>query len=413
MVSRYHSRIKLGGKELLSLDISIPLNERIARQTPGHTLEQAFYRDPEIFESEMSAIFLRQWLYVGHASRIPGPGDYFTHRIGQEPLVVIRGDDGAVHAHLNICRHKGSILCREAQGTAKKLVCPYHQWVYEPDGSLFHARMMPDDFQKSDWGLRSVAVHEVDGLIFVCFAETPPPFSEPNAGWLEPYGLDSAKVAHIATYTVNSNWKIVLENFMECYHCGVVHPEYTRVMAGASGSYLSGDEVTAQAGRSYAEAGKDAGRLGLDPSRPVMQFKRGAETQSMDGKRVAPLLGTYPAYDGAMMASWIGWTCEMELNPDYVCVFRFTPLDATRTEVEAHWLVRGDAVEGVDYEIDRLTTFWKVTGEQDWDICEVVQTGVASRHYVPGPMSHAEGGPRGFLASYLEILGDFVRTVGG
>ena len=351
---------------------------------------------------------MQQWLYVGHASRIPNAGDYFTYKIGNEPLVIIRGDDGAVNALLNICRHKGSLLCRDAQGTAKKIVCPYHQWVYEPNGALFHARMMPDDFDKADWGLKTVAAHILDGLIFVCFAATPPPFPTPNPDWLAPYALADAKVAHIATYTVNANWKIVLENFMECYHCGVVHPEYSRVMAGASNSYSSADEVAAQAGRTYTEAGLDAKRLGLEPSRPIMQFKRNNETQSMDGKRVAPLIGNYPAYDGAMMAVWIGWTFEMEMNPDYVCAFRFTPLSATQTEVEAHWFVRGGAVEGVDYDIDRLTTFWKVTGEQDWDICEVVQAGVLSRSYAPGQLSHAEGGVTNFLAQYLKVLRDYV-----
>src|SRR5438270_5097779 len=110
----------------------------IARQKPGWALERPFYTDPALFEAELELLFFRQWLYTGHESRIPNAGDYFTYQVGQEPLLLIRGDDGQVRGFFNICRHKGSRICLEPCGTALKLVCPYHQWVYERDGSLFH-----------------------------------------------------------------------------------------------------------------------------------------------------------------------------------------------------------------------------------------------------------------------------------
>lgn len=141
-----------------------------------------------------------------------------------------------------------------------------------------------------------------------------------------------------------------------------------------------------------------------NPPLPRLPFRRGACTQSLDGLPVAPLMGTHRDYDGAMIGFWIGWTVEFEANPDHVCAFRFTPLEVERTDVQVSWLVRGDAVEGVDYDRQRLIEFWKITGEQDWRICEVVQTGVRSRHYTPGPLSSGERFAAAFLKEYLEGL---------
>src|SRR5437588_3594148 len=120
------------------------LGRLIAARRPGWALERRFYTDPALFELELERLFFRQWLYAGHASRIPNPGDYFTYQVGQEPLLLIRGDDGKVRALFNLCRHKGSRICLEECGTVRKLVCPYHQWVYERDGRLLQARHMPE-----------------------------------------------------------------------------------------------------------------------------------------------------------------------------------------------------------------------------------------------------------------------------
>src|SRR2546423_431830 len=159
----------------------------IAAQEPGWALERPFYTDPALFEVELEWLFFRQWLYAGHESRIPNPGDYFTYQVGQEPLFLICGDDGEVRALFNICRHKGSRICLEKCGTVRKLVCPYHKWVYERDGRLLHARYMPDDFDRAAFSLRPAQVHLYDGLIFVCLSASPPPFPTPPRDWIAPY----------------------------------------------------------------------------------------------------------------------------------------------------------------------------------------------------------------------------------
>lgn len=381
-----------------------PVRDLIAAQKPGWGLERAFYTDPAIFALELERVFFPRWVFAGHASRIPNRGQYFTYQIGSEPLIVIRGHDGQVRALWNVCRHRGSTLCLAESGTARKLVCPYHQWIYETDGRLAQARWMPDEFDREAFGLHQARVRLVEGFIFLCLADTPRPFPDAKRTWLAPYGFEQARVAHRASYEVKANWKIVVENFTECYHCGGVHPEYSRVMAGATSTYVSEEAMTAESGRTREERRAIVTHLGLDPDAPRLPFRRGACTQSLDGRPVAPLMGTHRDYDGTMLSHWIGDTLEMEASPDHVVTFRFTPLDVMRTDVEVNWLVRGDAVEGVDYERERLIEFWTLTGEQDWGICEAVQAGVSSLRYQPGPLSRGEKDPQRFLRRYLAQL---------
>ena len=140
-------------------------------------------------------------------------------------------------AHYNTCRHRGSLICLEEKGNAPKLICPYHQWVYEKDGSLFKSRLMPDDFDRSQFGLHPVKTHVIEGLIFISLASDPPDFKKvikDYAPFLKPFRVDNAKVAYTKQYELRTNWKLVAENFRECYHCGPAHPEYCSAVIGAN-----------------------------------------------------------------------------------------------------------------------------------------------------------------------------------
>ena len=210
------------------------MQELIARQRPGYSLEQPFYVDPAIFQLDMARVYLRQWLFAGHCSRIPNPGDYFLYNIAGESLIIIRQPDQTVGALFNVCRHRGSQLCLAEQGCAKKLVCPYHAWVYATDGTLLAARHMPDDFDKSSYGLHRAHVQVVEGLIFVCLAPEAPPFAQVAAditAFFAPHQLTKTKIGHQERHVTQANWKLVLENFWECYHCGPTHPEFCGVMS--------------------------------------------------------------------------------------------------------------------------------------------------------------------------------------
>src|SRR5690349_17530988 len=206
-------------------------------QKSGYSLEQAFYISPDIFRWEWESIWKKYWLFAGTSASIPTPGDYFTYTVGKDSIIVIRGDDHRVYGHYNTCRHRGSLICLEEKGHAPKLMCPYHQWVYDKDGSLLKARLMPEDFDRSGFGLQSVNIQEIGGLIFICLSQDPPDFSAVRRDYepfLKPYGIGQARVAFEKRYELRTNWKLIAENFRECYHCGPAHPEYCRAVIGAN-----------------------------------------------------------------------------------------------------------------------------------------------------------------------------------
>ena len=204
---------------------------------PEFSLAQPFYTSDEILNFEWQHIWQKNWLFAGNTAQIPRPGDYFIYNLQKDAIIIIRGNKGEVYAHYNTCAHRGSAICLEQKGNTAKLICPYHQWVYDKDGTLLNARMMPDDFCKDEFNLRSVHLEVVEGLIFICFAEDAPDFSlikKSLAPYLSPYQINDAKVAAIKNYTLKANWKLVAENFRECYHCGGAHPEYCSAVIGAN-----------------------------------------------------------------------------------------------------------------------------------------------------------------------------------
>ena len=213
------------------------LHELVTRQRPGWSLDRSFYTDPATFEVDFDQVWRRQWLFAGHAGQVAAPGDYFTVQIGQESVIVIRDEADAVHALVNCCRHRGSRICTEPSGHVRGLVCPYHQWAYRLDGSLHKGRLMPEDFDARQFGLHRLQVRAAQGLIFVCLSPDPPDFSafaQRVAPRLRHHDMDQARVAHARTYQVQANWKLVVENSRECYHCGVGHPQYCRAVGFAA-----------------------------------------------------------------------------------------------------------------------------------------------------------------------------------
>ncbi|HZO87515.1 MAG TPA: aromatic ring-hydroxylating dioxygenase subunit alpha [Chthonomonadaceae bacterium] len=383
----------------------------IVNRRPGWSLEQPFYTAPDIFALDLERVFRRCWLFAGHANRIPNPGDYFTHALANDSLILIRDDDGQIHALFNTCRHRGSLICLEPSGHARKLVCPYHQWVYEKNGALASAKMMPDDLDKSAFGLHRAHVRVVEGLIFIHLGENADNFDAIEAairGHLAPYELEHAKICHTQRYLVRANWKIMEENFRECYHCPVGHPEYCHAVLGFNES----PEQIASVSRERREHWRQLGLSTLDiPFSPENGFhcsryplRPGFVSESLDGQPVAPVLGRLPEPDAGILAIVMFPNFWFEASGDYACSMRRTPLSPTLCEVEATWLVRGDAVEGVDYDVDRVIAFWKRTGEQDWTLCENNQAGVNSSRYRPGPYAPIESGPETFVQWYLNRL---------
>src|SRR6187549_1906837 len=149
---------------------TISVEDLLERYRSGYSLEQPFYTNFQLFDLEWEHIWKKYWLFAGTTAEIPEAGDYFVFRLRNDSVIIIKGNDGEVFAHHNTCRHRGSLICLEEKGRAPKLVCPYHQWVYDKDGTLLKARLMPEDFDTCDYGLPPVKVEVVAGLIFISLA---------------------------------------------------------------------------------------------------------------------------------------------------------------------------------------------------------------------------------------------------
>jgi len=382
----------------------------LSKYKKGWSLDRDFYFNPDLFNCEMQSIWKRKWLFAGFACEIPDAGDYFTYTVGNLNAIIIRDDDSTIHAHHNTCRHRGSVICIEERGNEEKLKCPYHNWVYEKNGKLKSARLMPDDFDKSPYGLIPIAVELLEGAVFICFSANPPDFSREKsdlAKYLRTYQLNQAKVAHRDRYELDANWKLIGENFRECYHCGPAHIEYCNAVVGAN--LVEDREESLNIWKPSWEAkGLEIETVenipGTNHFAVRYPLRTGIESYSLDGKPVAPLMGSHTDYDNGVLGIINYPNFWMDGVSDYLWVMRITPIDPYRSVVDLTWLVDGNALEGIDYNIDRLTEFWKITGEQDWALCENNQKGMRSDFYTPGPLAPSETDVVSFHQWYIDTL---------
>lgn len=393
----------------------------------GWSLPGNFYRDPALYQRDLATVWRNGWLFAAHSCELPGAGDYVTLEVGDDPIVVVRGEDGVVHAMHNVCRHRGSLVCTEPCGHVTRLVCPYHQWAYGLDGHLVGWRGMQDELKKEDFRLMKVSAREVEGLIFINLSANPSPFElarETLAPLLRPQGFAKAKVAKMVDYLVPANWKLVWENNRECYHCNVNHPQYIR----ANFDHYNQDDTTPRireameavsdrTARKWSDAGIPThAQTGMttfpDVERDIWfsanrtPLVEGWMSETMDGRMVAPLMGEYADGDvGTLRVRtlpnfWNHSSCDHGVST------RLLPVGPDKTAVRVWWLVEGGAVEGRDYDLGKLMPFWQLTSEQDWLICERQQKGVTSSAYRPGPYStYKEYNVEGFIRWYLARFG--------
>lgn len=387
------------------------LKDLIKRYRPGWSLEQQFYIDQDIFQQEWDLIWKKYWLFAGTLADIPRAGDYFIYTAQNDSIIIIRGNKGEVFAHYNTCRHRGSLICLEERGNSPKLICPYHQWVYDKDGTLLKARLMPDDFDRSSFGLHPVHVQVANGFIFISLAQLPPDFSKvlkDYAPFLAPYRIEKAKCAYRKRYILRTNWKLIAENFRECYHCGPAHPEYCSAVIGANMKESSEEELAVRKVEwkkkglevETVDFEKDSFHFAIRyPLRP------GVQSYSLDGKAVARPMGDHKDYDAGVLGLVVYPNFWMDAVSDYMWTMRLTAISPSQTAIDLSWLVDREAVEGVDYNLDRLTEFWKITGEQDWELCENNFRGIESSHYQPGPYAPVEQDVVRFVDWYISNLG--------
>lgn len=381
---------------------------------PHHSLCAEFYTSEDIYRAEVEHIFCRSWMYAGHISQLPKPGCYLLVDFDRESLIVVRDKRDGIRGFANVCRHRGSKICTEPYGKVNAFVCPYHAWTYEFDGSLRSRRAMPVDFDPEQHGLKPVKVGIFHGLIFVNLnadASDLPVVLKPLEPGFKPYELENTKVACQRTYSVAANWKLTIENFMECYHCAPAHTEYSKIHALKSPR----DTEALRPGMLV-----QAEKLGycvdhIDNSRSCTRdevqyyYVRHALyepnlTGSRDGKAVAPLLGGIGDYGGGVADVQIGPVSHGVLYADHAVLYRFLPMGVQKTDMDVIWLVNAGAEEGRDYSVDELTWLWHVTTEADKTIILNNQKGVNSRFYQPGPLSDMEKFTTGFIQWYLAKL---------
>ena len=373
----------------------------LTERQAGYSLSQPLYNDPHMFRIDMEDVFEREWLFIGMSSEIPKRGDYITVEVGQNPVLIVRDANGDINAFHNTCRHRGSRLCSKERGKVANLVCPYHTWTYDLKGNLlFAGTEMGDGFDMKEHGLRSAHCRVAGGFIFVCLAKHPPEsdFDEFLATldeYMEPYDVDNTKLAVESTLIEKANWKLVLENNRECYHCEGSHPELLNTLLEwddtedprAPQDFL--DHYAEQAAQWDAENIPHKHKsFGLRNRIVRMPLKKGTNVMTMDGQSACKqLLGRIKNHQlGSMRILHLpnSWN---HMQSDHFIVFRVLPISAQETMVTTKWFVHKDAVEGVDYDVDRLRHVWDATNDQDRVLAEENQRGINSRAYTPGPYS--------------------------
>jgi len=350
------------------------------------------YTDDSVLEWEMKHFFDESWVCVGRSEDLRDPGDRCAVALGHESVLLTRDEEGNLRAFYNVCRHRGHLLAEVGESSGGRFIrCPYHAWAYGLDGSLQGAPgfgRVPG-FDRADYSLVPVRVAEWEGWLFANASGDAPPFEEHVGNLGEMIGNHcSGELVTVArhSYEVAANWKILVENYHECYHCSSIHPELCKVSPPKSGE------------------DHEARGIWFGGS---MELEDHAETMSLTGESFAPRLPHLA--DGQEREVYYYQLFPNLLispHPDYVMTHRLRPLAPGRTAVECEWLFSQEAVETEGFDPSYAVEFWDLTNGQDWKACEGVQRGASSRGYRQGPLSPDESTSGKFVATvargYLE-----------
>lgn len=334
------------------------------------------YTSEQTFLSELECIFSREWVAVARSEDLAGPGDFVTTDLAGESILLVRGEDGPVRGFYNVCRHRGSRLCDVERGHVGAAIrCPYHAWTYALDGRLLGARHMGgvEGFSPDDFPLWRAAVSEWEGFVLVNLAEPAPPLDEAFytlEGRFAAWELPRLRRAARREYDVAANWKLIISNYSECYHCPLIHPALARLSPPESG------ENDLREGRvlgGWMDLNESVTSMSIDGTTSANPLPRltGRELRRVHYYSVFP-------------------TLLLSLHPDYVMAHFLRPQGVDRTRVVCEWYFHPAAMERPEFDSTGAVEFWDVTNRQDWLACERSQSGIASRAYQPGPYAHVE-----------------------
>jgi Rieske 2Fe-2S family protein len=324
--------------------------------------------------------FFEGWMCLGRSAEIPA-GGLRAESVGPYGVLLTRDKDRELRAFENTCRHRGHELlaCGGSADSPKAIVCPYHAWSYRHDGSLIGAPHFPE-IDKSAFTLKPVRVQEWHGWVFVDRTGAAEDFTS-YIGELEeivaPYDAGSLVTCESHEYEVAANWKVIIENYQECYHCSMIHPELCRVSPPTSGENLE-------------RAGNWVGGW--------MDLRAGAETMSLDGRSGGVAMARLDEHElSTVMYVAVLPNLLISLHPDYVMTHRLVPLTPVLTRITCSWAFPADVAAREGFSPAYAVDFWDLTNRQDWSACESVQRGMAAPHFEPGPLAPDEDGVYQFV----------------
>ncbi|MDA2891608.1 aromatic ring-hydroxylating dioxygenase subunit alpha [Mycolicibacterium sp. BiH015] len=344
-------------------------------------LPREAYVDPAVFDWEQRHIF-SGWTCVGHASDLAAVGAQRAIGNGANGILLVRGED-RIRAFANTCRHRGhELLACNATSRGRSIVCPYHAWSYRLDGTLRNAPGFGDvgGFAAGEFGLAELRMENWHGWLFVDASGEDAEFSQHVAGLEDvvgPYRPEDLTIVARHSYELATNWKVIAENYQECYHCASIHPELSRISPPTSGENID------------LEGSWMGG---------WMAIVDGAETMSLTGKSGGVAIEGLSEHELRSVMYLVGYpNLLVSLHPDYVMTHLMTPLAADRTHVECAWAFPKDVAAQKDFDPSYAVDFWDLTNRQDWAACESVQRGLSSPHAEPGPLAPDEDGVYAFV----------------
>ena len=366
--------------------------ETVRPFSEASSLPGEVYCDPENFVREAERLFSKMWLCVGHRTCLSAPGEVRAIVIGTESVLLTMDQHQQYHAFYNVCRHRGARLI--PVGEKKKcqsIVCPYHAWAYGLDGKLQAAPMMngTQAFTKSDFPLVPVRLEEYQGFLFINLDDQAESVANEFADFpdLSAYQLSDLVCVARHEYDVAANWKLICENYSECYHCQGVHPQLHRV--------------------SSVKPGEDLGMyVGANYNGGPMSLNEGCNVTSQSGKTNRPPFPNLPEEERRLIHYFnLQPNLFLSLSGDNVMTHYLWPIDADNVRIQTEWFFLPEVAAMPDFDPSDVVDFWDLTNRQDWALCENVQRGIHSRGQRPGPYQSGEGCVHAFDRWYVERMG--------
>lgn len=345
----------------------------------ARTLPGKYYHDEGIYQEEIEKIFYKFWIFACRAEEIPNPGDYKLIQVEDESIILVRNKEGEIKAHFNVCRHRGTQMCAEEKGhfNTHSIRCPYHSWNYNLDGKLMVAPMMKEGngFNKADCDLHGAHVTVWEGFVFLSLAKEPEPFEvqmEALVGKFKDWRMADLRIAHHIRYDLKCNWKLILQNYQECYHCPGVHPLLSKLTPFQSAEH------------DFSKGAVIGGFMKLTEERGSM---------TMDGKAAAPPVCEVSGDDLQRIYYYSVFpNLLLTPHPDFVLFHHIMPKGPGAITNDCYWLFHPDVIADPNAQerIQSAVEFWDKTNLEDWQVCEQMQIGTKSKRFTRGYYAGSE-----------------------